>query len=74
LSKTGIKLTIVLIQKFIVIYGENLSEERFFPIPLSKDFYLVFSQIGRFINKKSPAKCRSALSVKKQNESFRERV
>ena len=23
-------------------FGENLSEERLFPIPLSKDFYIVF--------------------------------
>ncbi len=35
-------MTIVFIQKFIVVYGGNLSEERFSPIPLSKDFYLVF--------------------------------
>ena len=34
-------------------YGGNLSEERFSPIPLSKDFYLVFSQIGRSKIKKT---------------------
>jgi hypothetical protein len=27
----------------MTITGENLSEERFFPRPLSKDFYLVFA-------------------------------
>ena len=29
--------------------GENLSEERFFPEPLSKDFYLIFSDRAHII-------------------------
>ena len=39
-------VTVLLIRKFILFIGANLSEERFFPEPLSQDFKFCFFRKG----------------------------